>query len=283
MHKSIFVKVKDYKSDPVCEFKKIKNFISKAICYQNHYTIWHLFLDCFPYCKSLRSNYINFGDCIDKNTTELQKYNEQKNFETLPEEVQDELLDEFLTFSEIIACMYRVTYYNFFNNHPRYELENNIFEQGIEMLASSLKSINYEFKYRSDNRNDEVVDVIKINPEAEYVASQTKPTLRQAIISYLGARDTDIGDKELKLHAIIDLIEPLLKKYSNENKIGSVKQYSQLIRHPEIYRKEPKYSWFFKNKKKYLDYIFDMCIYVIEYDVVKKNLDDFNHMTPNEN
>lgn len=275
MHKSIFVIIKDYNSNPVAEYTKLLSFLSNKTCYEYYgsFSVFDLFRDYFGYCESLRPIYEDFDDCLNKNISMLNDYKEVYDFNSIDEKIQENLLDEFLTFCEIVGCMFKVITKTFvkFHLHDR-DFNQKIFEQAIEMLNTSLKSINYAL---SDNDENDEVEVIKINPIAEYVASQAKPNLREAIVAYLGARDSDPFDKESKLHLIIDLIEPILAKYHTQESIGKVKEFVQLIRHPEIYKEKKEYNWFFEDKSKYLDDIFDMCIFVVQFANSKVTITKF--------
>ncbi len=102
--------------------------------------------------------------------------------------------------------------------------------------------------------------------------------MRETIINYLATRNNDIEEKEIRLRTIIDKLEILLNKYSSLSAISKVKEYAQLFRHPEDKKENPKYKWFFKDKNKYLDEIFMMCIFVKEYDITKNNIKKYEEL-----
>ena len=80
---------------------------------------------------------------------------------------------------------------------------------------------------------------------------------------------------------MIDLLEPELKKYENQDKIGLIKSYCQIMRHPETKGKEKQYQWFMNNPDKYLDDVFELCIYVLQYDIINTTLKQFTENTRN--
>ncbi|MCR5308451.1 MAG: hypothetical protein K6E24_05605, partial [bacterium] len=106
-HKSIFAKVKEYKGNPIDEYNKIETFINDKPCYW-HTPIYDLMKSNFQKCKLLRANFIDLDDCISNVNQMLETYKES-SFEYLEEKVQDELLDNFLLYCEILVCLYFVT------------------------------------------------------------------------------------------------------------------------------------------------------------------------------
>lgn len=282
-HESIFLKVKKYYSDPITEYKKISSFIKNKDCYYHNYswTVFDVFDHSFMFSESLRGVYASLSDCLKLNIEKLDSYKNVSDFSSLEQNLQDDLVDEFLTYCEILVCMYKLGAKNILVKDS-HNIEGKGYLQTLEMIQISLKSMNYKI-INLDSYDNEEVEIIKINPVAEYVAEESAESIGKAIIIYLGARDSDLKEKENRLHNLIDLLEPLLSKYSSHDRIGKVKQFVQLIRHPEQYKAKKEYFWFFENKTKYLDYIFDMCIYVQQYAVLSEHIIEFDKLSIVEN
>ena len=275
-HKSIFAKVKDYKGNPIDEYNKIESFIKTKPCFYHH-TIYDMLKSNFQNCKLLRATFIDLDDCLNSINNSLETY-KTSLFEYLDESLQDELLDSFLLYSEIIVCVYFVTYKYYIRSsgilNSRH-FDNQLFTQLIEMLKNSLKSMNHDFKV-IDKIDYEVV-AFKCNPEAECVAEKSPQNLKDAIYYYLGVKEKDIDEKQNRLHVIINLTEPLLKKYKDNKLVSKVQEYVQLIRHPEIKKKENMYKWFYEDKSSYLDELFMLCIFVKEYDISNQTIAEFEN------
>lgn len=273
-HKSIFLKVKEYKGDPITEYNKICKFLQKD-CYYSH-SLYSL-LECNFQCSLLlRPNYVDFEDCLNDCVSNLNTYSESV-FEYLDENTQESLLDDFLTYCEIIIHMQLVAY----NNDVKDLLHNSNFDKEIylqltDLIKTSLKSMNHDIKVCNEETSECVA--IKCNAEAEAVAEQSPLNLKKAIIYYLGARDADITEKENRLHKIIDLLEPILRTYKELEAVKKVEEYVQLIRHPETKKDDIQYKWFFNNKEEYIDSIFLMCIFVKEYDITKQTIKKFESL-----
>ncbi|MCR5308421.1 MAG: hypothetical protein K6E24_05455, partial [bacterium] len=175
------------------------------------------------------------------------------------------------------VCLYFVTYKYYLYSERIWNDRNfdkDTYLQFIDIIKTSLKSINHDYKVIEED-NYEIV-VFKNNPDAECVAEKSPKKLKDAIYYYLGTKDSEVEEKENRLHIIIDLIEPLLKKYKNENNlISKTEEYVQLIRHPEIKKNESQYKWFFNDKKAYLDELFMLCVFVKEYDLSKDTIKEF--------
>lgn len=276
MHKSIFLKVNDYAGDPIVEYNKISTLLSKNIYY--HYSLYTLMNDNFKMCKSLRNMFIDLRDCLDKSIPYLIKYKNNGSLRGVPENYRNVVFDNFLTFSEIIFTMLLVIVeYDKINRiSDDKNFHNELFQQCIEMIDFSLKSLNH--KLNIINREDFVVEVVKIDEVAETVAAQSKLTIKQAILHYLGARENDVKEKENRLHQLIDLLEPSFDKYKNDNTVKDIKEYTQIVRHPEIYKTKKEYDWFFKNKKEYLDRLFSLCVYIQQFAISKETLKEFKQL-----
>ena len=261
-HKSIFAKVKEYKGNPIDEYNKIQTFVKKE-CYF-HYSIYSFLFSNFHSCKLLRASFIDLNDCLNSVNRKLDLYSSSK-FEYLDESIQDELLDDFLMFCEIVLCVYYVTLKcdiipnELYNNK---NFDNQIFAQLVEIIKNSLKSMNHDFRIVEDE-NYEII-AYKCNPDAECVAEQSPINLKNEIYYYLGTKENDLKEKETHLHNIIDLIEPLLKTYKENKLVSKIEEYVQLLRHPEMKKNEKQYNWIFNNKLAYLDQLFMLCIFVKE-------------------
>ena len=167
-----------------------------------------------------------------------------------------------------LAYKYEKKYINDFNE--------NVYLQAIDVINVSLKSLNHKIIYFDEK--EYLFEVIKIDPESEMVAAQSEPTIKSAILHYLGARDNDIKEKENRLHQLIDLLEPSFDKYKNDNTVKDIKEYIQMVRHPEIYKAKKEYDWFFKDKKEYLDRLFSLCVYIQQFVISKETLKEFKQL-----
>lgn len=281
-HKSIFTRIKEYKGNPIDEYKKISVFLSKK-CYYGD-TIFDIFDKCFKYSKLLSPNFVDLEYCLESYEDLLDRYS-YDDYLKLEKNIQDDLLDAFLTYCEIILCMYYVTFYSYLipkNIIPSSNFDKEIFAQLLSIITNSLKSMNYKIKVEDENNGQ--VQIIKNNPWAEMIASESPNDISQAIIFYLGARDKDIEEKESRLHNLIDLLEPTFKKYNGVEVVGKIKQYVQLIRHPKEKVNEQQYKWFFDNKSDYLDKLFSMCVFVQSYSINRELVNEFenNKKTPSK-
>ena len=281
-HKTIFDKVKGYKGNPIDEYNKIEAFIKTKKCYY-HDTIYDLLETNFQKCKLLRANYIDLNDCLFGITKTLERYKSCK-YDYLENDIQDKLLDSFLTYCEVVVCVYFVTlkYYLYQTRvWDEREFDKDTYKQLNDIIKNSLKSINHDYKMMDDDNFE--IAVFKCNPEAEFVAEQSPTKLKDAIYYYLGTKSSDVDLKENYLHIIIDQIEPLLKKYKDSNLVLKVEEYVQLIRHPEMKIDEKQYEWYFANKSVYLDELFMLCIFVKEYDVTKGTIKKFDALKKESN
>ena len=273
MHKSIFKKVEKYYSNPLDEYLKIKSFIYKTPCYYSD-NIFKCFATMFSYCEPLRKVYSDLYDCINNNISYLNNYSNPVGndvYEGFENETKEVILDEFLTYIEIIMCMLCVLRSFGLSVFAGSKLNKIAMTQLEEMIETSLKSINYKIIEKSvDN-----IEIIKIDPISEYVAEQSSPTMRTAILNYLSTRDNDVSGKERSLHDIIDLLEPLFNKYGNVSTIRIAREFSQIIRHPEEKKKDARYQWFYQNKKEFLDKLFSLCIFTQQYSMCKDTAEEF--------
>ena len=234
--------------------------------------------DNFKMCKSLRNMFIDLRDCLDKSIPYLIKYKNNGSLRGVPENYRNVVFDNFLTFSEIIFTMLLVIVeYDKINRiSDDKNFHNELFQQCIEMIDFSLKSLNH--KLNIINRENFVVEVVKIDEVAETVAAQSKLTIKQAILHYLGARENDVKEKENRLHQLIDLLEPSFEKYKNDNTVKDIKEYIQMVRHPEIYKTKKEYVWFFKGKEEYLDRLFSLCVFLQQFVISKETLKEFKQL-----
>ncbi len=283
IHKSIFKKIEDYKSNPLKEYIKLDSFYrdsSKEAYYYfgSGHSIYDLLSNSFPLCEKLTGVYKDFEDCINSELGYLMNHAYGNNWNYLTDEKKEIILDEFQTFAEIVSYIYVYGAKKFLTSDRNIEANLNIYRQGFQLLKISLKSINYEIKVLEE---EQIVEIAKINPVAEKVAMQSKPEIKKTIISYLGTHNKDVDSKRHYLHDLIDLLEPILKKFENQEKIGLIKNYCQIMRHPEIKGKQEQYQWFMNNLEKYLDEVFELCIYVLQYDIANTTLKQFTENTKN--
>ena len=276
MHKSIFLKANDYVGDPIIEYNKITKLLSRNLYY--HYSFYTMMNNNFKICKSLRNRFIDLDDCLSKSVPFLITYKSNGNLINVPECHRNDVFDNFLTFSEIIFTMFLTLVEYDKTNHiyNDHHFDKDLFQQGVDMINFSLKSLNY--KINIINPEDFNVEAIKIDEIAEMVAAQSEPTIKSDILHYLGARDNDIKEKENRLHQLIDLLEPSFDKYKNDNTVKDIKEYIQMVRHPEIYKAKKEYDWFFKDKKEYLDKLFSLCVYIQQFVISKETLKEFKQL-----
>ncbi len=273
-HKSIFLKLKEYKSNPISEYNKICKFLKKK-CYYN-YSIYEFLEQNFQYSPLLSAYYIDLENCLKSNNKNLLT-NCNKPFETFDENTQELLLDEFLSFCEILMHLQFVTYKV---NEDKFEVGNylnvGIYYQLQSLIKTSLGSICHDIVMVNSETYE--CKAFKSNAEGEAVAAYSPSDLREAIIYYLGTSDHNIQEKEIRLHCIIDLLEPILQERKELKIIGQIAEYLQLFRHPEVKKEEKKYQWYFNNKEKYIDEIFMMCMFLKEYEITKETLTKFNNL-----
>lgn len=273
MRKPIFSQLDEYKGDPLTEYCKIDQLITrKPSIYSN--SLSDVFDACFTLSQKMRGYYVDYDDCIKRNTKQLSE-NRKNIYANLPSDTQSAVTKEFLNYCEIIVNLQAISclptsYYK----RRLFHLEDEAYYQLAEMIQNSLRSIGYGLVKQNEGGANVFV-VVKTNPEAECVAKAAPKTIRAAIYEYLGSRDGDLEAKETALHHLVDHLEPTLKKYQTVDFIGKIKKYSQLIRHPDTKQEEKAYLWFTKDKEEHLDELFDMCIFVESYVQTKENLKKF--------
>lgn len=266
MRNSIFLRLSEYKSDPIVEYNKINKLIHEYYCYDFN-DLYDFFSYHFANCKLLSSHYVSFDACLSDYLYNLGKYNECC-FKDLEEDIQKILLNEYLDYCELITYMHSYLY----NLAHKNKIDLQLYSQLKDIIETGLRSMNYQVTI-IDKKTKET-RVVKINEEAEIVAAQSQESIKDVILLYLGTRDNNIEDKKIYLHKFIDLLEPVLKKYNNEP-ISSIREYVQLLRHPETKKNDQKYIWFYENESEYIDKLFSMCLFVQHYDITKKTLKDF--------
>ena len=272
MRKSIFLSINDYNSDPITEIDKIERVLQKECGYYT--TIYNLLNQSFVRSKLLRSRFVNLYDCIDSLIYNISHNYNNCDFERLDSNIQNIIFNEFFNYCEVIFHLLFLAYkYEKINTT---DFDENVFSQAIDVIKVSLKSLNHKIIYFDEK--EYLFEVIKIDPESEVVAAQSEPTIKSAILHYLGARDNDIKEKENRLHQLIDLLEPSFDKYKNDNTVKDIKEYIQMVRHPEIYKAKKEYDWFFKDKKEYLDRLFSLCVYIQQFVISKETLKEFKQL-----
>ena len=277
MHKSIFSQLAEYKSDPLTEYRKIDQLIAmKSGIYSE--SLSNVFEAIFSLTEGIRGYYVNYDDCIKRNTSQLSK-NRNNTFANLPCETQCAVTEEFLKYCEIIAHLIAILCSP--NNQSivySCNLDKGVYNQLVEMMHNSLHSIGYELV--QEDAKTHTYSAIKINPEAESVAVQSPKGIRKLVYEYLGTRDEDEKTKERVLLDLINELGPALKSYNknDENvakRVKKVGEYLQLMRHPAENREKEKNSWFYGNKEHYLDDLFNLCIFVQNYELTKRTIEKF--------
>lgn len=274
MHKSIFERLEKNYSNPLDEYIKISSFISEKECFYSD-SIYLCFYKLFPYCEPLRKHYSNLSECIQENLGILANYHYGVGndiYEGFDHEIKEEILDSFLTYIEIISCILCVFKKYYPSVFGSAHINKPNLNQLEEMIDESLRSINYKIEEKNPNN----VVIIKSDPISEQVAEQSSPNMKVAFLNYLSIRNGDIKGKEKALHDIIDLLEPDFKKFENTSIINSVKEYAQIIRHPEIKKNQKEYEWFVDNKNLYLDQLFTLCVFTQQYVLSKSIIDSFS-------
>lgn len=276
MYKSLFERLQNYESDPIDEYHKISTFLDDAIVERyNKIHLNTLLSDAFLFCKEFRCYFASLDDCVDSNCSNIWKYQcpAKSYYQSLDENDRDILLDEFLTYCQIL-----LTCLSYFREHS-ITILNKYFVNGInweivdqfeELVIHSLNCFNYKSVSKKDSLN---VEIVMINPVAEVVALESTKHISEAIFGYLANRD--IKTKEKFLHDFIDLLEPTFKKYSDQGLVKKIREYIQLLRHPETKKDDTDYQWYFKNKKKYIDKLFELCLFVQQYDLSKAIVAEF--------
>lgn len=259
--KNIFLKIDEYLSNPVTEYYKIYNFLKiGCVPYKSVYDYLFRF---FRYSNSLTKRYSNFDECINDNTRRISEediYLSNEMFNKLDDNQKTILMDEFLTYCEILVHVFNISF--------RFDGSlsiNPTYCQLINLIEGSLKSINY--KIIVIDKENEIVEASKINPEAEHIADQSPVDIRKSIYRYLGCRQNDLEGRTTCLQNLIDSMKPIFNKYSTSlNAVNKAKEFSQLIRHRKEKCKETKYKWFYDELDIHLDEIFELCIFVLYYE-----------------
>lgn len=265
MYVSIFDRINNYKSNPIDEYFKISKFVDEIYCYGVN-TVFDVLDDCFSYSPELSSIYIDLENCIDDNVYLLRQYKDsppaKSYFDHLNKETKTQLLYEYLSYVQIICNLINVSI-----KIEKSLASNNTIKHLKNLIATSLKSLNYKAVIRDDK-----IDIMKEDYLSEVVANQSPSNISEAIIGFLCSKGTK--EKERSLQELVDLLEPILKKYSSQSIVSKIKQYVQVVRHPEEKKKEKEFEWYYSDKEKYIDELFGLCIFVQQYDNSKKALDE---------
>lgn len=229
----------------------------------------------FLYCKELRSHFISFDDCIKTCCFKLKEYKipAEPYYSSLSESEKEILLDEYLTYCQVVLTCLSYLKENADQILSKYfsdGINDKVITQFTELITSGLKSFNYKRVLIGKSLNAEI---IMDNPVAEVIASESSRDVSEAIMGFLGNRDIKI--KEKYLHDFIDFLEPTIKKYSDQPTVKKIKEYVQLLRHPEIKKEEKEFKWYFNNKRKNLDKLFELCLFVQQYDLSKSIINEF--------
>lgn len=281
-HKSIFDLIDEYKSDPITEYEKINNFIRNTDCV-DYETIYDTLKRWYPLCEKIFTTYPTFEECLDVFTKSI-KEKRIYLFSSLSDNSKKDVLDDFLNYCEALSHIvcFSLKTIGESNNNRQSQCIVRSFKGLLSVVKTSLKSMG--FKLEISDKDSLETRAIKINPQAEFVAARSPQNIRETIICYLAARDGDITAKENELHRLINFLEPTFKNYNRESPISDIKGYTQLLRHSEVKKSETGYKWFNdnKNKEKYLDDLFSMCVFVEDYQLVKENLKEFKERKTSE-
>ncbi len=219
---------------------------------------------------------------MDAFTTSIEE-NKNYPFSCLSDNSKKSVLDDFLNYCEALSHIvcFSLKTIGESNNNRQSQCIVRSFKGLLSVVKTSLKSMGFKLIVLDENSLE--TRAIKINPQAEFVAAHSPQNIRETIICYLATRDGDVTAKENELHHLIDLLEPTFNKYQ-EKPISDIKGYTQLLRHPEVKKNETGYKWFYddKNKEKYLDDLFSMCVFVEQYQLVKENLKVFKERKTSE-
>lgn len=280
-HKSIFDLIDEYKSDPITEYKKIDDFIRYTCCVDCE-TIYDTLKEMYPLCEKLFTTYPTFEKCLDVFTTSIEE-NKNYLFSWLSDNSKKDVLKDFLNYCEVLSHIahFSLKTIGESNNNRQSQCIVRSFKGLLSVVETSLKSMGFKLEVLDENSLE--TRAIKINPQAEFVAAHSPQNIRETIICYLAARDGDITAKENELHRLINFLEPTFNKYQ-EKPISDIKGYTQLLRHSEVKKSETGYKWFNddKNKERYLDDLFSMCVFVEQYQLVKESLKVFKERKTSE-
>lgn len=280
-HKSIFDLIEEYKSDPITEYKKIDDFIRYTYCVDCE-TIYDTLKEMYPLCEKLFTTYPTFEKCLDVFTTSIEE-NKNHLFSWLSDNSKKDVLKDFLNYCEVLSHIahFSLKTIGESNNNRQSQCIVRSFKRLLSIVETSLNSMGFKLEIL----NNETLETraIKINPQAEFVAARSPQSIRETIICYLAAREGDITAKENELHRLINFLEPTFNKYK-VSPISDIKGYTQLLRHSEVKKSETGYKWFNddKNKEKYLDDLFSMCVFVEQYQLVKESLKVFKERKTSE-
>lgn len=275
IYKSIFDKLKDYKSNPIDEFNKIRDYVENLCLYYDVKLFSYLRV-AYKYCDEFRSVFPELDDLLDSNCSTISNIQSHgKKYDEYFNDIQKEsLLDEYLTYCQVLLILI----FAFKSNKQEItgylmdiDTDNSETDYCLSLISNSLKSFGYKYVKSSDSCN---VEIISDNPIGESVAAMSSNTISDVIYSYLGTRD--VKAKETYLHNFIDLIEPLIKKYSEQSMVKKIRQYVQLVRHPETKKEQKEYRWYFSDKKQYLDDLFMMCLFIQQYDISNNIVCEFD-------
>lgn len=283
MRESVFTRLENYKGNPLDEYVKILNLIKNEYCYEGK-TIFGIFEYCFSSSQLLRSRHVDFESCLKTYLPEITRVTQlnEVNYGSPFKGDEEKTFDEFLSFCELLAHMKAVaeeTYVNEIMQSDEFDI--NLWNQFSDMVRTSLKSIGYELEEIDEEKHK--FEAVEINPEAEIVAEQAPKEVRTLIFEYLGAREDDKKNRERVLLDLITELLPTLKRYkqNDENaaiRLKKVSEYVQLMRHSAENREKEKNSWFYGNKGHYLNDLFNLCIFVQNYELTKKTIEKFQSL-----
>lgn len=292
MRKPVQVKVKEYVSNPFEEYKRLNTFLNQECYFRD--TIYDFLETYYDKCQSLYFVHYTLNECINAYCKIIPQYlnNEKFNYDDLEEGIKQEILYDFLNYCEILYCVIDAIENDAdFNYYGRVGLNREIISDFKSIIKVSLSSVGYKLEVTSDPI--ERIKIFKNNSEIEFVTNYTNDRINYAIKGYLGIRNEEIQEKEEKLLALITYLLPSINKYKIieekqnlvwkelgkdhlvESLFNKISGYVQLVKHTDE-REEKKnqqakqYKWYYEEKNKYLDDVFNLCICVQSYNIYKE-------------
>lgn len=279
MTKSLFLKLSEFKGNPIDEYIKIEEFMHRKV---NGLNDFYYFFDLvFPYCNLLNGHYTNFEKCINDNVINLIK-NKNTSFIDLDENSQEICMSDFINYAEIILYSINIFTKKYRNLEYKvyYQPNTMLFVQLNNLIKTSLESMCLNV-YSNENNGE--IKIIKKNCVAEVIASQSSFDIKDSIIEYLSINKENLKERRRVLLELIDSLEQTMSNFSKCNVISSIKMYSQLLRHPELNKSKGQYKWFYQKENEYLDDLFLMVLFVQQYKLTKEIVNKFDKKTNQNN
>lgn len=264
MRESVLEKLMMSTTNVENEFKKIKELLGYSDFYYRR-SLVEFFEEEFSSFKEIRKYFSSYEDCENKIIPTLLEAYKHGN-SAHQKDLDDKVLEEFLDFCEVhFYLIMETTKLNISN----YKIDvlmhlKDLIETSLQKLCYKIIKSNNEFGFL----------IIKENPVIETIALASDNDTEKIIFDYLDYKNQDEYSKESILHKFIDKLENIMKE-DNEQLVHSIREFAQIIRHPEQKKKEAKYKWFFDDCISNMDKLFLLCLYVQQRVVVKEILDEF--------